>query len=245
MSTACGPILTGEPAKAQSALASLWISPALDQPRSVPADVYLRPMSKTTKKTTGPRATRAPHGAPPKASVSAASTGAGPRKAAAVKPGKATKPNTSQTAAKPPKSGGSADSRNSNKPAGKPAKAAPWLPDTFVAQGTHKPTMRRPTAQAGAGQAAAVHDPHAAREASRYADPIPSREAILKLLAEADGPMLAESLCERLGLDTPERRDALGKRLADANDGREEGCKRSLDLGLHVGTGFSMNRTPF
>ena len=168
------------------------------------AGVYLRPMSKTTKKTTGPSAPHAPRGA---SSKPASRTE--PRNAAAAKPGKASKAKAQQPSVGPPKPGGSAKSRNTNKP----AKAAPWLPDTFAAQGGSKPPARRHPGQAGAGQAGTVHDPHAAREASRYADPIPSREAILKLLAEADGPMLAESIAERLDLDTPERRDALGKRL--------------------------------
>ena len=209
MSTACGSIRGGQEDQIPERIGF-----AQDRPRSVSADVYSGPMSKTTKKTTGPRATRAPHGAPPKASARAASTSTDSRKAAAVKPGKAAKPGTSQPSAKLSKSGGPGASRNSNKPTGKPAKAAPWLPDTLAEQGAPKPPARKPTAQGGIGQATAVHDPHAAREASRYADPIPSREAILKLLAEADGPMLAERLCERLGLETPERRDALDKRLS-------------------------------
>lgn len=57
-------------------------------------------------------------------------------------------------------------------------------------------------------------DPHAAREAGRYENPIASREAILQLLAAADGPLSAETLAERLGLTAPDRFDALGKRLA-------------------------------
>ncbi|GAA4800273.1 ribonuclease R [Lysobacter hankyongensis] len=59
-----------------------------------------------------------------------------------------------------------------------------------------------------------MQDPFAAREAARYADPIPSREAILQLLGRSEGPMSAETLWQHLDLDTAERRDALGKRLA-------------------------------
>lgn len=167
-------------------------------------------MSKTTKKT-GPRAARAPDGA---SSTSASRTE--PRTAAAANPGKAPKAKAPQPAAKslkpggPPKSGNPRNARDTGKPSGKPAKAAPWLPDSFATQGGPRPKNDR---QANAGLSAAVSDPHAAREASRYADPIPSREAILKLLGDADGPMMAENVAERLGLDTPERRDALGKRL--------------------------------
>ncbi|NOT86713.1 MAG: ribonuclease R [Lysobacter sp.] len=132
-----------------------------------------------------------------------------PRKPASSGPGKAPKATASQPSAKRPKPSGQAKSRNSGKPAGKSAKAAPWLPDSFGTTGASKPSVRKP-----AHHGAFVQDPHAAREASRYADPIPSREAILKLLGDADGPMLLEIVADRLGLDTPERRDALGKRLA-------------------------------
>ena len=164
-------------------------------------------MSKTTKKT-GPRATRASDGASPKPA-----SRTDPRNAASGIPGKAPRAKAPQPSAKPPKSGGppkSGNPRNAGKASGKPAKAAPWLPDTFATQGGSRPQARR---QADAGASSSISDPHAAREASRYADPIPSREAILKLLGDADGPMLAENVAERLGLDTPERRDALGKRL--------------------------------
>ncbi len=57
-------------------------------------------------------------------------------------------------------------------------------------------------------------DPHAGREAERYADPIASREAILQVLAAADGPMDADALAAHLGLDAPDRRAALDKRLS-------------------------------
>ncbi len=74
---------------------------------------------------------------------------------------------------------------------------------------------RKPAAAArSAPRGGAFHDPHADREASRYADPIPSREAILALLEASDGPQIAEDIAARLGLVTPERQDALGKRLA-------------------------------
>jgi ribonuclease R len=57
-------------------------------------------------------------------------------------------------------------------------------------------------------------DPHAEREALRYENPIASREAILALLAEADGPLDAEQIAQRLTLSAPDRFDALTKRLA-------------------------------
>ncbi|MBJ6980480.1 ribonuclease R [Luteimonas sp. MC1572] len=64
-------------------------------------------------------------------------------------------------------------------------------------------------------------DPQAAREAGRYEHPIASREAILQVLAAADGPMDAAALAERLGLLEPHRADALDKRLgAMVRDGQ-------------------------
>jgi len=116
------------------------------------------------------------------------------------------------------------------------AKPAPWWPDAVPASSPQRTSPRRDdrpvhrTERAderaddrahGRGAhdrrpapAARIQDPHAAREAQRYADPIPSREAILQLLASAEGPMSAETLASHLHLDTFERRDALGKRLA-------------------------------
>src|SRR5690606_27468167 len=57
-------------------------------------------------------------------------------------------------------------------------------------------------------------DPQAAREAGRYENPIPSREAILAVLSDAEGPLDAEKLQQVLGLAEPERAVALDKRLA-------------------------------
>ncbi|MFL6593368.1 MAG: ribonuclease R [Luteimonas sp.] len=57
-------------------------------------------------------------------------------------------------------------------------------------------------------------DPHAAREAARYEQPIASRQMILQLLASADGPMDAGELAAKLGLEAPDRFDALAKRLS-------------------------------
>ncbi|HSR65601.1 MAG TPA: ribonuclease R [Xanthomonadaceae bacterium] len=58
-----------------------------------------------------------------------------------------------------------------------------------------------------------LHDPHAEREASRYEQPIASREMILAVLASSDGPMDADALAQRLGLAAPDRFEALSKRL--------------------------------
>jgi ribonuclease R len=57
-------------------------------------------------------------------------------------------------------------------------------------------------------------DPNLERETSRYADPIASRELILKHLTEAPEPLSAARLAKRLGLQSDAQRDALSKRLA-------------------------------
>ena len=100
----------------------------------------------------------------------------------------------------------------------KPGKAGassrpPWMPEPVAASAPRAGAGKPAKAPVAAGKAR-FHDPHAEREAGRYARPIASREAILQLLASADGPLIAESIAERLELRDPEQRDALGKRLA-------------------------------
>jgi ribonuclease R len=99
----------------------------------------------------------------------------------------------------------------------------PWMPEP-------PPTpAKKPRASAGGKKAQSTQgrrrsgfvDPYAEREASRYARPIPSREAILQLLSSADGPLTAEAIAERLELHDPAQREALGKRLgAMVRDGQ-------------------------
>ncbi|TAA11042.1 ribonuclease R [Pseudoxanthomonas winnipegensis] len=72
----------------------------------------------------------------------------------------------------------------------------------------------------GAGHAGFV-DPHAAREAERYAQPIASREVILGTLAASEGPLTAEEVAAKLDLTAPDRFEALSKRLnAMVRDGQ-------------------------
>jgi ribonuclease R len=102
-----------------------------------------------------------------------------------------------------------------------PARPA-WLPDA-PAPAARDPYAERAREEAarrasrpktpGAGSAPGV-DPFAAREARRYEKPIPSREAILALLAEADGPLGAAQIAQKLALQDPDQVDALDKRLA-------------------------------
>ncbi len=56
-------------------------------------------------------------------------------------------------------------------------------------------------------------DPHADREAAQYENPIPSREYILQVLAEAERPLSHKKLCKLLKLKGEEQSDALRKRL--------------------------------
>lgn len=78
-----------------------------------------------------------------------------------------------------------------------------WMPEPL-------PPAHRGRGGAGSG----FHDPYAAREAARYEQPIASREMILQLLAQADGPLSADEIAQRLSLTEESRFDALGKRLA-------------------------------
>ena len=105
------------------------------------------------------------------------------------------------------------------------SKLPPWMPD--LPAGKPAPARKGPPAGSRQprppqrGQRGDFRDPHAAREAERYADPIASREAILAELAAAEGPQTAEDLASSLGLTAPDRFDALGKRLgAMVRDGQ-------------------------
>ncbi len=60
----------------------------------------------------------------------------------------------------------------------------------------------------------ALDDPFAEREAARYENPIASREALVALLAQADGPMTSDELAQKLNLTAPDRFEALSRRLA-------------------------------
>jgi ribonuclease R len=58
-----------------------------------------------------------------------------------------------------------------------------------------------------------IADPHAAREAARYDNPIPSREVILELLSQAKKPLTHKKIGKKLALEAQEQMDALRKRL--------------------------------
>lgn len=66
-----------------------------------------------------------------------------------------------------------------------------------------------------------IADPYADREAQKYDNPIPSREAILELLDRQNGPITHPEACELLGLHSEEEIEALRRRLiAMARDGQ-------------------------
>ncbi len=91
-----------------------------------------------------------------------------------------------------------------------------------VARAPRKPRAPRDAREVPAQPPArAIEDPQAAREAGRYENPIASREAILQLLSDADGPLDADALATTLDLTEPDRAEALGKRLgAMVRDGQ-------------------------
>jgi len=114
------------------------------------------------------------------------------------------------------------------KPASGPAKAksGPGKPRQGAAKaagGAPKPPGRRqdgapprgPGARGkpGGPPRARRLDPHADREALKYAQPIISREALIEFLSEAPGPMQVEEIARTLKLTDPERLDALSRRL--------------------------------
>ena len=68
---------------------------------------------------------------------------------------------------------------------------------------------------------APVDDPHMAREAAKYDNPIPSREYIIEVLEQAAGPMTHEELCDYLKMSSEDDIEALRRRLiAMSRDGQ-------------------------
>lgn len=91
-----------------------------------------------------------------------------------------------------------------------------WLPPTFgntdrdSDRNADRKAERKPDRSARSG---AIHDPHAEREARRYDNPIPSREALIAFLDRVGQPLSAEHVARELGLTAPDRFDALTRRL--------------------------------
>ncbi|MCB1561922.1 MAG: RNB domain-containing ribonuclease, partial [Xanthomonadales bacterium] len=87
-----------------------------------------------------------------------------------------------------------------------------WLPPTFgnSDRDSDRKPERRPDRRPRSN---AIHDPHAEREARRYDNPIPSREALIGFLDDVGQPLSAEQIARDLGLTAPDRFDALTRRL--------------------------------
>ncbi|OUS38306.1 hypothetical protein A9R00_10625, partial [Oleispira antarctica] len=72
-------------------------------------------------------------------------------------------------------------------------------------------------------------DPHAAREAKNYENPVPSREFILETLVELATPSTYEEVCAALHVDDEDRTEGVRRRLIamardaqiDSNRGRQ------------------------
>ncbi|MGH8184766.1 MAG: ribonuclease R [Rhodanobacteraceae bacterium] len=124
-------------------------------------------------------------------------------------------------------------------PAGGKARNRKAAPPRIAAPVAAKPPRRKRDKQPAAGS---FVDPHAEREAQRYAHPISSREAILALLAEQGSLLREDAIADALGLHDPERREALDKRLrAMLRDGqllqsRRGGLAPAQRIGLIAGT---------
>ena len=145
------------------------------------------------------------------------------RNAPASKPEKSPQPSRG---GKPGKAGKPA------KPGGKPAQAGQaGKPPKGLAQAAGKPPRGHRRV-----------DPHAAREALKYAQPIISREALIEFLSEAPGPMTVEDIARKLKMTEADRLDALSRRLnAMQRDGqllmnRRGGFAVAAQLDLLSGT---------
>ena len=118
---------------------------------------------------------------------------------------------------KPPSKRGTGRGKGAGgKPVGKSTtkqaagKRPPWMPEVPAA--TTQRSGKR-DGHAFTKPAQPQSDPHARREAERYAEPIASREMILQVLAAQDGPLDLDALAHKLALTAPDRFSALEKRL--------------------------------
>lgn len=75
-------------------------------------------------------------------------------------------------------------------------------------------------------------DPFAAREAEKYAHPIPSREHLLQLMADASRPLPMEAIAELAGITSERDRDALSNRLRAMRRDGQIVCNRKSAFGL-------------
>jgi len=78
----------------------------------------------------------------------------------------------------------------------------------------------------------AVVDPYADREAANYENPIPSREFILKVLAEVGQPIKRKHIASLLDITSEEGKDALRRRLRAMERDGQIICNRRSGYGL-------------
>ncbi|MGH8190732.1 MAG: ribonuclease R [Rhodanobacteraceae bacterium] len=132
--------------------------------------------------------------------------------------------------------------RPPSRPARKPRAQGKTRQRASATPKSGKPAPAKSARHASRQRGDGVVDPHAEREARRYAHPIPSREAILALLAEHGSLLRPDAIADALGIDDPERREALDKRLrAMLRDGqllqsRRGGVAPAERIGLITGT---------
>lgn len=94
-----------------------------------------------------------------------------------------------------------------------------------MSQSSRRGKSRTPGGQqprsASGGRNKPPRDPHYAREAAKYANPVPSREFILSILEKSHGPMDHPALCKALSLGSADEAEALRRRLvAMCRDGQ-------------------------
>jgi len=75
-------------------------------------------------------------------------------------------------------------------------------------------------------------DPHAEREAQKYENPIPSRELIMELLGEQEGPMSFKQVATKLELDDEMSLEALRRRMRAMERDGQVVCNRRNCYGL-------------
>lgn len=137
------------------------------------------------------------------------------------------------------------NSKNGGKGSGKKPALPGWMPDSMKKPGKAAPA-RKHASRDGVGKARDVRplppDPHRQREADKYDNPILSREALLRFLRDAEGPLTLDDMAKALGLTAPERLEALQRRLqAMVRDGqllrnRRGGHAPAAALDLLAGT---------
>ena len=103
--------------------------------------------------------------------------------------------------------------RSSKTPAGGGSKATPKPGGKTGAKSGSKTGAKSGGRAGPKAPGARRADPHADREASRYAQPIISREALTEFLSDAPGPMTVEEISRALRLTEPDRLEALSRRL--------------------------------